>query len=227
VDKPKQISRRLKTWGLEQFGSFVKFARALGITQQTLNDYTSGRILPGIKMQDRMRKLGCDVEWLMTGALPGVTAKELLLGKMPTVGWAKFEGRVTTTEDGKEKWDHKKVSKGAGIPYRQGSFFCLEVGNDTLLTAEPTPVYPGDICIFEAERQPKNGDIVAVRLKGNKLLVRVMKHISQDKVELCPANKYRHYPPIKVKKSEIAGLGVLKSKMQLSNEEMRFFGIKK
>lgn len=225
MDKPKQISRRLKTWGLEQFGSFVKFARAPGITQQTLNDYTSARILPGIKMQDRLRKVGCDVEWLMTGTPSVVTAQAK--GIPPALGWAKYEGKIVTIPRGKEKWEHKEVSKGAGIPYRRGEFFCLEVSTDSLLTAEPTPIYPGDICIFEANRTPKNGEIVAVRLKGNKLLVRVIKHLSQDKVELCPAKKYRIYPSAKVKKSEIAGLGVLKSEVQLINEEKRLFGIKK
>ncbi|MCX6134396.1 MAG: hypothetical protein NTU47_11340 [Ignavibacteriales bacterium] len=36
-------SKRLKKWGLEEFGSLVSFALALGISQQSLHDYTSGR----------------------------------------------------------------------------------------------------------------------------------------------------------------------------------------
>jgi hypothetical protein len=210
---------------LEEFGSLVSFARALGITQQTLNDYTSGRILPGNKMQSRLRSLGCDIEWLMTGPSLQVSVQESGSGDGTSVGWAKFEGRVMTSTEGNDRWDHRRIREGAGIPYRRGSFFCLEIENDTLLSAEPTPVLPGDICIFESERHPKNGEIVAVRLKRGKLLVRVMKHLSQHEVELDSANKYRSYPSIKIKKSDIVEVGVLKSVMQLTEGEKKFFGL--
>ena len=105
----KKIGQRLKAWGIDHYGSLVDFARALGITPQTLNGYTSRRILPGNKMQTRLRQLGCDVESLMTGAPLVVTAQAR--GITPTLGWAKYEGRIVPTLSGKEKWEHKKVSK--------------------------------------------------------------------------------------------------------------------
>jgi hypothetical protein len=223
--KTGEISKRLKKWGLEEFGSLVSFAQALGISQQSLHDYTSGRTRPGNKMQPRLRRLGCDVEWLMTGssaraALPG----SLRQRSMP-VGWAKYEGRVVTALDGKEELQRKGVTEKAGVPYRRGSFFCLEIVGDGLLSAVPLPVYPGDVCIFESERQPKNGDIVAARLKRSRLVVRVVNHVSSHELELSTANKYRNYPSIKVKKSDIEQIGVLKSVMQLTGEEKKFFGI--
>jgi transcriptional regulator with XRE-family HTH domain len=221
----KKIGQRLKAWGIDHYGSLVDFARALGITPQTLNGYTSRRILPGNKMQTRLRQLGCDVESLMTGAPLVVTAQAR--GITPTLGWAKYEGRIVPTLSGKEKWEHKKVSKGAGIPYRRGDFFCLEVSTDSLLTAEPAPIYPGDICVFEANRQPQIGDVVAVKLKDNKFMVKVIERVSQSKLRLSAANRYRSFPGIEVKKSEIESLGVLRSKVQLSVDEKRFFGIKR
>jgi hypothetical protein len=225
VRRTSEIHKRLRKWGLEEFGSLVGFARALGITQQTLNDYTSGRILPGNKMQSRLRSLGCDIEWLMTGPSPQILNKEPGSKGGTSVGWAKFEGWVKTSIDGHDKWEHGRIREGAGVPYRRGSFFCLEIENDTLLSAEPTPILPGDICIFEAERHPKNGEIVAVRLKKGKFLVRVMKHLSQSEVELDSANKYRSYPSIRIKKSDIEKVGVLKSVLQLTSGEKKFFGI--
>ncbi len=223
--KASKTSKRLKKWGVEEFGSLVSFARALGISQQSLHDYTSGRTRPGNKMQSRLRKLGCDVEWMMTGSSTGVTLRRTSRQKPMPVGWAKFEGRVVTALDGKEELQRKRVTDKAGVPYRGGSFFCLEIVGDGLLSAVPLPVYPGDICIFESERQPKNGDIVAARLKRSRLVVRVMNHVSAHEVELSTANKYRNYPSIRVKKTDIEHIGVLKSIMQLTGEEKKFFGI--
>jgi hypothetical protein len=223
--KASEISKRLKKWGVEEFGSLVSFARALGISHQSLHDYTSARTLPGNKMQSRLRELGCDVEWLMTGSSAGAALRRTLRQRSRPVGWAKFEGRVVTAMDGKEELQRKGVTEKAGVPYRRGSFFCLEIVGDCLPSAVPLPVYPGDICIFESERQPKNGDIVAARLKRSRLVVRVVNHVSAREVELSTANKYRNYPTIRVKKSEIEHIGVLKSIMQLTGEEKKFFGI--
>lgn len=69
-DKKAQIERLLKI-GQDRFGSKfgwkAKFARALGMTPQQLNDYLSGRISIGTEMQTRLRGFGADIEWLMTG----------------------------------------------------------------------------------------------------------------------------------------------------------------
>lgn len=43
------------------------FAVALGMRPQTLNNYLAGQMNPGNVLQARLRKLGCDIEWLMTG----------------------------------------------------------------------------------------------------------------------------------------------------------------
>jgi hypothetical protein len=220
-----ETSRRLKKWGLEEFGSLVSFSRALGISQQSLHDYTSGRTLPGNKTQSRLRALGCDIEWLMTGAPTGSAVQRSMRKRPRSVGWAKFEGRVVTRRDGKEVLVNKSVADGAGVPYRRGRFFCLEIAGDGLLTAAPLQVYPGDICIFESERLPRNGDIVAARLKRSRVIVRVASHVTAHELELSTANTFRNYPVIRVKRSDIEHLGVLKSILQLTREEKKFFGI--
>jgi hypothetical protein len=223
--RSSEISRRLKKWGLEEFGTLVSFARALGISQQSLHDYTGGRTMPGNKMQARLRALGCDIEWLMTGSPRGSARRESMRKQSLPVGWARFEGRVVTALDGREELVSKGVPEGAGVPYRRGSFFCLEITGDGLLTAVPLPVYPGDICIFEAERQPRNGDIVVAHLKRSRMVVRVVNHVSAHEMEFSTANKFRNYPTIRVRKSDIERIGVLKSILQLTREEKRLFGI--
>lgn len=45
----------------------AKFARTLGMSPQQLNDLLNGRRIPGNSTQSRLRELGCNIEWLMTG----------------------------------------------------------------------------------------------------------------------------------------------------------------
>jgi transcriptional regulator with XRE-family HTH domain len=65
--KPNEIGQRLRQWSATQFPSLAAFARALGWIPQNLTPYLNGTILPGNALQAKLRKLGCDIEWLMTG----------------------------------------------------------------------------------------------------------------------------------------------------------------
>lgn len=62
-----EIGVRLREYGLNKFPTLADFARALGIDPQNLNSYLSGRRRPGNKMKFRLKKIGCDASWLMTG----------------------------------------------------------------------------------------------------------------------------------------------------------------
>lgn len=71
-----EISARLREWGLDRFRTVGGFADALGVAQPQLSNYLNGRRTPGNAMQARLRDLGCDIEWLMTGKT-SQTKKEL------------------------------------------------------------------------------------------------------------------------------------------------------
>ena len=60
------IGERLRDFA-KQFGGPSGLAKEMGISPQQLNDYLSGRRIPGNKMQERLRELGCDTLWLITG----------------------------------------------------------------------------------------------------------------------------------------------------------------
>lgn len=65
------ISDRLlefaKTKYGDRHGYKSLFAKDLGISSSQLTQYVSGSLLPGNKIQQKLRDLGCDIEWLMTG----------------------------------------------------------------------------------------------------------------------------------------------------------------
>lgn len=60
------IGSRLREFS-ENFGGPSGLAKAMGVSPQHLNDYLNGRRTVGMKMQARLRKVGCDIEWLITG----------------------------------------------------------------------------------------------------------------------------------------------------------------
>ncbi len=67
MEKDKEISGRLRVFGEAHYTSMAAFARSIGISSQQLNDYMSGKAGVGVKMLKRLRAVGCDIEWLLTG----------------------------------------------------------------------------------------------------------------------------------------------------------------
>ncbi|TAK51481.1 MAG: XRE family transcriptional regulator [Bacteroidetes bacterium] len=73
MDENIEIGRRLRQFGEDKFGTMAEFAKSLGILPQNLNQLLNGERRPGIRMQERLRNLGCPIEWLMYGETSAVT----------------------------------------------------------------------------------------------------------------------------------------------------------
>jgi len=67
MPKNAKLAHRLREWMGKQYGSVNAFALALDVSQPSASQYLNGARVPGNKMQSRLRDLGCDIEWLMTG----------------------------------------------------------------------------------------------------------------------------------------------------------------
>lgn len=63
----KEIATRLRSWGLSRYQSLKSFAVALQMSQPSLSSYVNAKRRPGVDIQSKLRALGCDIEWLMTG----------------------------------------------------------------------------------------------------------------------------------------------------------------
>ena len=58
---------RLRQFAIQNFGSVTALCEALKMTPQGLYAYISNRSKPGSSLQEKLRAVGCDIEWLMTG----------------------------------------------------------------------------------------------------------------------------------------------------------------
>ena len=65
----KEIGERLRIIA-DKFGGPSAFTKMLEMTPQQLNDYLSGRRIPGNKMRVRLEKNKIDTTWILTGLMP-------------------------------------------------------------------------------------------------------------------------------------------------------------
>jgi SOS-response transcriptional repressor LexA len=199
-----------------------KFAEVTKIFPQDVNKYLAAELNPE-NLLLALYEAGEDIEWIKSG---GETSRSVVRDATESTGHlAPLLGRIVVAHDGKEICETKQIPAGAGIPFFAGNFFCLEIANDSLINAKP-PIFPGEICVFEAKRQPKKGEIAAVHLTGDRRMVKVLTHASRIELRMNAANNFRSFPELKVKKSALLGIGTFVMKLQLTDDVKRRFGLK-
>jgi hypothetical protein len=77
MDNNAEIAARLTEFGISRCGSAhgwkTKFAEKLAMPPQQLHKLLTGVNAIGMITQNKLRELGCDIEWLMTGVLRDTT----------------------------------------------------------------------------------------------------------------------------------------------------------
>jgi SOS-response transcriptional repressor LexA len=218
-----EIARRIEEFMRFKGWKKAEFARRMDIMPQNVNLYLSGKLDPQ-NLFISLEREGGDVEHLLTGK-----TKETEIASQTV--FVPFLGRIVAGLDGKESFDYSDVPAHAGVPFYKGNFFALEIQNTALLHARNENVdglYPGDVCIFESLKRPRNGDIVAVQFKqNNERTVRLYKQVAPAIVELHPSNRYQNFPVRKVRDAEVRSYGVCVAKLAINGEMKKRFGLKK
>lgn len=62
------IGGRIRLFAKRKYGTLKKLAEAMGISPQQLHQYISGKREPGSKILLKLLKLGCDINWLLSGS---------------------------------------------------------------------------------------------------------------------------------------------------------------
>jgi len=220
------VAQRLQEFGQRKVGGDHgwqrRFAEALEVSPQTISSYLSGARRPGFEMQAKLRALGCDIEWLMTGAKKDEDENQTM--GIPMNHRIPFLGKVVATPGGKEYFEDFEA-RGLFVPSAvPGNYFALEVEGVSMMDADP-PIYPGDILIFEKGKQPKSGDIVAVALTDGSKMVKILKHRSAEEVELHSANKHLKFPYVTIAKEDIAYFGIYAGMQRWTKEQKHKLGI--
>lgn len=63
-----EVGKRLRNFAIDNFGSIENLAKVMGVTSTTLkSNYISGRSIPGGAFLFKLYRLGCDINWLLSG----------------------------------------------------------------------------------------------------------------------------------------------------------------
>ncbi len=62
------IGGRIRFFAKRKYGTLKKLAEAMEISPQQLHQYISGKREPGSKILLKLLKLGCDINWLLSGS---------------------------------------------------------------------------------------------------------------------------------------------------------------
>jgi transcriptional regulator with XRE-family HTH domain len=67
MTKDIEIGNRIKEFALANFDSLTEFSCEMGMQLQAIYPYINGTSLPGTKILLRMQKIGCSIDWLLSG----------------------------------------------------------------------------------------------------------------------------------------------------------------
>ena len=62
------IGGRIRLFAKRKYGTLKKLAEAMDISPQQLHQYISGKREPGSRILLKLLKLGCDINWLLSGS---------------------------------------------------------------------------------------------------------------------------------------------------------------
>jgi hypothetical protein len=191
IDNEREIGKRLRNWGLGQYGSLGSFAEALRLrNQNTLSPYFSGVRKPGNSLQSRLRELGCDVEWLMTGrqGVDSPVSNHHALG-----GQSALINVYGVVNSDSTRAEYSKTEVVGSFPWFSSNAFGLIISSQSLIHA-PLPggrvgLNPDDLAIFE-RRHPRQGEIVCVVLDDGYRRLGILKKKNSNLVLLANANRF-------------------------------------
>ena len=217
-----KISRGLKNLIHMRDWTKRKFAEVAKIFPQDVNKYLAAELNPE-NLLLALYEAGEDIEWIKDGgSVAKLAVKEQSPGSEPR---APLMGRIVITPEGKETAELRGIPAGAGVPSFRGNYFSLEVGNDSMIDAEP-PLFPDDICIFETGRKPARGMIAALQLRDGQRMIKMITGITRASYTLTAANRYRQFPSTTIKRSDVLSIGLFVMKLQLTDAAKRRFGLK-
>jgi len=192
MDEPEQIGKRLRNWAAEEFaGNMADFARAVSMKPQQVYAYFNGKSKPGNKLQARLRDLGCDIEWLMTGksALAGLEKEKVDLVEIPVYSHVRAGNKTLV-------FSERPIEYIAIPRSKDGTLFSLKVKGSSM---KPV-IQDGDLVIISRKKDAKSGDICLVVFEDGETCIRYV-NFHDHMLTLTSSNA--DYKPETFKKGDV------------------------
>lgn len=178
----KKIAERLKLFINNNFdGSTRALAKAIGLREQALYDYVNGVTKPGAKMQNRLRGVNCDIEWLMTGK-DSTTSMQTKESNLRPVYASIPAGKGSITKA------HSYLDAPPNV-HDEGKGYWIKVKGDSM-----TPRFnDGDMIFVNPALEVRSGDIAVVYWNDHQDGAIKKVHIEKNNIVLTSLNS--NHPP--------------------------------
>lgn len=194
-----EIGNRIREFAELKFKTIKALGEALGMSQQNLNAYVNGKATPGANMLKKLSELGADVTYILTG----ISTKDEIAKKVFQELSNKISGYdypiVSTLSAGSmiEFFNDEEIEKVAFSYHKKYGCMALRVRGDSM---KPT-IENGDVVLVDSDAKIYEGCIVAARLKSGDQLIKRIRFLPHDLIQLDSDNFL--YDPITITKEEI------------------------
>jgi len=193
----EEVGKRMKEFLKEKFVMIKIGAEKLGVLDQSLQVYFTGRSLPGGEMLRKLANQGADVHYILTGERMSEKVRKES-NQIKSKGGNNYP-LVSRLSAGNmiEFFDTEKSEAVAFNYYKKNGCMALVVSGDSM---NPT-IENGDIVLVDGDAKIYDGCIVAARLKSGEQLIKRFRKLPQDLIQLDSDNFL--YDPITLNRDEI------------------------
>ncbi|MBS1536417.1 MAG: LexA family transcriptional regulator [Bacteroidetes bacterium] len=169
------IGKRIKIFAKENYKSVSALTRAMGMSATALAPYIKGSIIPGIRLQEKLKDAGCDIDWLMTGNKNTVLGLDLQVIKIkPMSKNIKVSVMISSGNyDNLFLDDEGVLYTDPSLLYNETSFYVIV--NDISLLGQ-FGISEGDWLLVDTKKQPLVNFIVLALIDGKSTVKRLIEH---------------------------------------------------
>ncbi|GMU87503.1 MAG: hypothetical protein AMXMBFR48_27440 [Ignavibacteriales bacterium] len=155
IDK-KAVGARLKRFLLNRYSNMNEAAAALGTTADSIrNSYFNGQSLPGAVFTERLKNMGCSIDWLLFGT--GEYEENETRPRYP-----QFRVEATVPAGEGDIYDMTEWGETAAIEFKEDEHYFVKVDEEYGYSMLPF-IQPGDMLLVSSTAPITNNDIVAAR----------------------------------------------------------------
>jgi len=188
----EEIGRRIKLFLKDKYGKIKIGAEKIGVLEQTLQIYFTGRAAPGSEFLRKIAELGADINYILTGKHAIRIEDEKRKGgyDYPLVSRLSAGKMI-------EFFDTGNTEMVGFNYYKKNGCMALLVNGDSM---NPT-IENGDIVLVDSDANINEGCIVAARLRGGEQLIKRFRRLPEGLIQLDSDNFL--YDPITIKADEL------------------------
>lgn len=198
-DLKEKIGERIREFAELRFKTSKGLAEALGMLPQTLQQYISGKTIPGGEVIKKLADQGADIHYLLTGTKlkEKITEEAYKEAVNKTTGYDFPIVSMLSAGSMVEFFSDDQTEKVAFTYHKKLGCMALRVKGDSM---SPT-IEDGDLVLVDSDARLFEGCIVAARLKSGEQVIKRFRVLPQNLIQLDSDNFL--YDPITVPREDV------------------------